>query len=183
MTAGARAESEGPLGPEAAGVRDSAGPAGEEAAGVREFDAIIESGSRGGAGVVLPFSIEEAWGARRVPIRATFDGVEYRGSAVYMGGKPILGVTKAIRDATGKGPGDSVRVRIQRDLEPRTVDLPEELAEALAQHPDVKARFDAMAFTHRKEYARWIAEAKRAETRQRRATKAVRMLTEGERLS
>jgi hypothetical protein len=160
-----------------------AATAGEAAVGVREFVAVIEAGTRGGAGVTLPFDIEEAWGARRVPIRATFDGIEYRGSAVYMGGRPLLGVTRAVRDAIGKEIGDSVRVAIARDLEPRTVDLPEELATALALHPAQQESFDALAYTHRKEYARWIADAKRAETRHRRVATALRMLADGERLS
>ena len=41
------------------------------------------------------------------------------------------------------------------------------------------ASFEQMAFTHRKEYARWIAEAKRDETRQRRVAQAVEMIKAG----
>ena len=41
------------------------------------------------------------------------------------------------------------------------------------------AAFDKLAFTHRKEYAEWIAEAKREETRERRAAKAIEMLRDG----
>jgi hypothetical protein len=57
--------------------------------------------------------------------------------------------------------------------------VPEALAAALAGDPAAKASFDGMAFTHRKEYARWIAEAKREETRDRRVAQALEMLREG----
>jgi len=35
-------------------------------------------------------------------------------------------------------------------------------------------------YTHRKEYARWIEEARRGETRQRRVTQALERLRQGE---
>ena len=154
-----------------------------EASEVRDFEAVIEAGARGGAGLVLPFAIEEVWGARRVKIRATFDGVEYRGSAMYMGGRPLVGITKAIREAIGKQIGDTVRVSIERDTAPRTVDIPEAFATALAADPSRRERFDALAYTHRKEYARWIGEAKRESTRERRIAQALVMIDEGRKLS
>jgi uncharacterized protein YdeI (YjbR/CyaY-like superfamily) len=41
------------------------------------------------------------------------------------------------------------------------------------------AAFEALAYTHRKEYARWVDDAKRDETRRRRVTQALQMLREG----
>jgi uncharacterized protein YdeI (YjbR/CyaY-like superfamily) len=43
-----------------------------------------------------------------------------------------------------------------------------------------RAEFDQLAYTHRKEYARWISEANRDETRERRIAKALELLREGE---
>ncbi len=60
------------------------------------------------------------------------------------------------------------------------MDVPEALAAALAAVPEVEAAFNAMAFTHRKEYARWIDEAKKEETRQRRVEKAIEMIRAGQ---
>ena len=60
--------------------------------------------------------------------------------------------------------------------------MPEALARALAGDPAAKAAFEALAFTHRKEYARWVADAKRQETRDRRVTRALEMLREGKKL-
>lgn len=65
---------------------------------------------------------------------------------------------------------------LRRDERPREVELPAELAKALAAAPDARTRFEQLAFTHRREYASWIAEAKRAETRARRAEQALARL-------
>jgi uncharacterized protein YdeI (YjbR/CyaY-like superfamily) len=61
--------------------------------------------------------------------------------------------------------------------------VPDALAEALAGNGSARAAFDRLAFTHRKEFARWIAEAKRDETRERRVAKALEMLLGGQTLS
>ena len=66
-----------------------------------------------------------------------------------------------------------------QDAAPREVELPDALAGALAQDAEARAAFDRLACTHRKEYARWIDEAKRDETRQRRIAKALEMLRRG----
>src|SRR5690606_15559437 len=62
---------------------------------------------------------------------------------------------------------------------PREVEVPEDLAEALAPHAEARAFFDGLSYTHRKEYVQWIAAAKRPETRRRRIEKAVAMLRDG----
>jgi uncharacterized protein YdeI (YjbR/CyaY-like superfamily) len=53
------------------------------------------------------------------------------------------------------------------------------LERALSDHPEVAERFEAMSYTHRREFAEWVAEAKKQETRDRRATRAVEMIVEG----
>jgi uncharacterized protein YdeI (YjbR/CyaY-like superfamily) len=80
-----------------------------------------------------------------------------------------------VREAAGIAPGDPVDVVLERDEAPREVDVPAELAAALAD-PGLRAAYDTLAFTHRREYAEWVAEAKRPETRARRAAKAAEMV-------
>ena len=75
--------------------------------------------------------------------------------------------------------GDTVEVDLELDTKPREVEPPEALARALAADPVARAAFDGLAITHRKEYARWIEEAKRDETRERRVAQAIVMLGEG----
>jgi uncharacterized protein YdeI (YjbR/CyaY-like superfamily) len=64
-------------------------------------------------------------------------------------------------------------MEIGRDKELRTVELPPELAAALATVDDGRRRWDALPWYHQREVAEYVSEAKRPETRRRRAEKAV----------
>jgi hypothetical protein len=143
------------------------------------FKAKIETASvgSGGACVYFPYDVEEEFGTRRrVPVKATFDGVPYTGSLVKYGApQHMLGILKAIREQIGKGPGDMVEVTIQKDQIERTIEIPADL-ERLLKKEKLTAVFDKLSYTHRKEYCRWITEAKREETRTTRLAKAVEML-------
>jgi hypothetical protein len=146
-----------------------------------QFEAVIVDAGGGGAFVEFPYDVREEFGtAGRVKVKATFDGQPYRGSLARMGGpRHILGVLKDIRKAIGKGPGDKVRVVLELDTEERTVEVPPELAKALAKNPSVKAAFDKLSYTHRKEHARSVAEAKAQETKERRVQRVLEALKGG----
>lgn len=118
-------------------------------------------------------------GAKRFPVVATINGYTWRTSVARMGGESLLGLNRQVREAAGVGANDEVEVTIALDLAPREVEVPEALAAVLATDRQAAASFDAMAFTHRKEYARWIAEAKQEDTRQRRAQQALDMIRAG----
>jgi hypothetical protein len=119
-------------------------------------------------------------GAKRFPVVATINGYTWRTSVARMGGEFLLGLNRDVRQSAGVDTGDEVDVTIELDTAPRDVEVPEALAAALATDPQAKAAFEGMAFTHRKEYARWVAEAKREETRQRRAQQAIEMIRAGQ---
>ncbi|HYB31365.1 MAG TPA: YdeI/OmpD-associated family protein [Solirubrobacteraceae bacterium] len=118
-------------------------------------------------------------GARRFPVLATVNGYTWQTSVARMGGEFLVGLNREVREGAGAQAGDSVEVTLELDTAPREVDVPEALAAALDRDPAAKAAFDGLAFTHRKEFARWVAEAKREETRERRVAQAIEMLREG----
>jgi hypothetical protein len=143
------------------------------------FDAVIEAAGSG-AFVTIPFDVEQAFGKKRVPVQATFDGEPYRGLVVRMGGEcHMLIVRKDIREKIGKQPGDTVHVTLAEDTEPRVVEVPPDLRIALEADAEAAATFDRLSYTHRREYVQWIEDAKREETRRNRVAKAVGMLREG----
>lgn len=147
-----------------------------------EFTAPIQGGSMGGAYVDVPFDVERVFGRKRVPVVATIDGESYRGSLVRMGGEcHMLLIRKDIRERIGKGVGDVVAVTLREDTEPRTVEVPPELAAALAQAPAAEALFQKLSYTHQREYVEWIAEARREATRRTRVEQTVKLLLEGRR--
>ena len=101
-----------------------------------EFDATIVSSAsgRGGALVDVPDHVVAALGGgkARIPVVATFDGVEYRGSLMRMGGPGhCIGILKDLRAAIGKQVGDTVAVTLTLDDAPRVVELPDDVAAAL----------------------------------------------------
>lgn len=148
-----------------------------------EFEGIIEEAGRGGACIAVPFDPKAVFGSgRSLRVVATYDGYEASSNVMSMGGRHVLGVHKATRSAIGKGPGDTVAVTLRPDTAPRVVEVPAELAQAFASSPDAQKVYESLAFTTRKEFARWVSEAKRQETRDRRATRAVEMIIKGERL-
>ena len=133
------------------------------------------------AAVVLDEGQVEAVGegAKRFPVLATVNGYTWRTSVMRMRGEFMVGLNREVREAAGVHAGQTVNVKLALDSEPREVEVPEALATALAADPAASAAFDALAFTHRKEYARWVSEAKREQTRERRVAEALQMLREG----
>jgi hypothetical protein len=138
------------------------------------FAAVIQAHEGGGAYVEFPRDVEKLYGAKgRVPVRVSFEGEVYRGSMVRMGTpRHILLILKDIREKLGKGPGDRIRVTVELDQAPRTVELAPDV-EAAFKKAGVLARYRAMSFSHQREWARHIEEAKQSDTRGRRIARAV----------
>jgi hypothetical protein len=145
-----------------------------------KFTAKIEPTDHGHGFIFFPFDTQEEFSTRgQIRVQATFDGVPYAGALVKYGPpQHMLPVVKSILEQIGKGPGDSVAVVLRRDDSVRTVEVPPEFAK-LMKKEGVLAVFEKLSYTHRKEYCRWITEAKKEETRQARLTKAVAMLKKG----
>jgi hypothetical protein len=118
-------------------------------------------------------------GAKRFPVVATVNGYTWQTTITRMQGEFLLGLNRAVREGAGVEPGDTVELEVALDRAPREVEVPKALADALAKDSAARATFERLAYTHRKEYARWIDEAKRDETRRRRVSRALELLREG----
>ncbi len=128
-------------------------------------------------GISIPFDVEAVYGAKRVPVKAVINGAEYRGSIVRMGGEYCMGVPKAFREAARISAGDHIVVTIEKDIEPRTVITPVDLAAVLAKDPSALLGWEKLSYTHQREHVQAIEDAKKPETRARRIQKAVEMIT------
>ncbi len=144
------------------------------------FQALVELGGKTATGLAVPDDIVAALGTSKRPtVRVTVGAHTYRTTVASMGGRFLVPLNADNRAAAGVSAGDEVDVDIEPDDEPREVDLPAELAAALVQDATAQAYFDQLAYTHRKEWVRWIEEAKKAETRAARITKTVASLRAG----
>lgn len=157
------------------------GPVGDDAVmGAINFTARLEPHGPAAAVVLDEDQVAAVGeGAKRFPVTATVNGYTWRTTVVRMSGEFLLGLSREVRDAAGVQAGDEVEVSLELDKAPREVEVPGALAVALAGDPQAGASFERLAFTHRKEFARWIAEAKREETRERRVQQAVEMIRAG----
>lgn len=143
---------------------------------------IKQNGTINAAFVDVPFSTEELFGKKgQVKIKALLDEkVEYRGSLAKMKSNcHLLGLTQEVRKQLGKTFGDKVTVKLWEDQEERIVEIPEDVLEVFEKNKDAFEMYQKMSYTHRKEYMRWITEAKKPETRENRKVKLIEMILAG----
>lgn len=133
--------------------------------------------------IEIPFDVLEVYGSKRVKVKATFDGIEYRGSLVKMGTDyHIIGVTKEIRDKINKTFGDTVSVTLEKDVEERTVKIPNDFKFELQKNISANDFFNTLSFSCQKKYINYITSAKKDVTRNNRIIKSIEKLTNKEKL-
>lgn len=141
--------------------------------GTIRFSATL-GGDTSGTYIEVPFDPEELFGTKgRVPVSLTVNGAPYRGSLVPYRGMKMVGIPRAVRDAAGAAPGDMVDVVLDLDEATRKVEAPPELAEDLSRDETAAAGWEKLSFTHQREHAEAINEAKRPETKVKRIEQAL----------
>lgn len=129
-------------------------------------------------GLPVPEEVVTALGAGKRPrVTVTLNGYSYRTTISPYAGFYALPLAAVHRIAAGLEAGDRVDVTLELDTAPRTVDVPDDLAAALASVPGAREAFDKLAFSYRKEHVRAVTEAKQAATRERRIAAIVAALS------
>jgi hypothetical protein len=138
------------------------------------FTATLELNGKTATGIEVPAAVVAELGAgRRPPVVVTLREHSYRTTVASMGGRFLIPVSASVRDAAGIAAGDSLDVEIEPDTAPRTVEVPPDLAAALAAAPGASASWSRLAYSHQKEWVRSVSDAKKPETRARRVAAAV----------
>jgi Bacteriocin-protection, YdeI or OmpD-Associated/Domain of unknown function (DUF1905) len=138
-----------------------------------ELETTLEPHGPAAAVVLTDEQVATLGAGKTPPVRVTVNGVTVGGRVMRRGGQNLVGFSRAARVELGVEPGQSIRLTIELDDQPREVEVPDDLAAALDADPAARAAFDALAFTHRKEYVRSVVEAKKPETRERRVRETV----------
>lgn len=139
--------------------------------------AVLKDSEKDATGIEIPEEVITALGkGKKPPVKVTLNGYTYRTTVAVMGGKFLIPLSAEHRNAAGVQGGEVVEVTIELDTEPRTVEVPDDLATALSE-AGVKAAFDALAYSVRKEHVRQVESAKTAETRSRRIARIVANLS------
>ena len=145
-----------------------------------EFRTTVTLAGKTATGLQVPDEVVTALGAgKRPPVVVTVGGHTYRSTVAPMGGASWIPLAAEHREAAGLAAGDEVTVGVELDTAPREVALPDDLAAAFDD--GVRAFFDGLAPSHRKEWVRWVEEAKKPETRATRIEKTVASLRAGKR--
>ena len=143
------------------------------------FDTTV-AGSGGKTGIVIPEEVvAELAAGRRPAVHVDLNGYRYRSTVAVMGGAYLVGVNAGVREATGLAAGDPVRVTLTVATTPRDVDVPADLAEALASDPSTAVFFGALSNSLQRYHVDTVNAAKTPETRQRRIAKAVALFRDG----
>jgi hypothetical protein len=146
------------------------------------FRTTVELGGKTATGLQVPDDIVSTLGpGRRPAVRVTIASYTYRTTVASMGGRYLVPLSAEHRAAAGVAAGDEVDVTIEPDTDPREVLVPHDLGAALAKDDAAGEFFEGLAYTHRKEWVRWIEDAKRPETRERRLEATLEALRAGRR--
>ncbi|MBL4937684.1 DUF1905 domain-containing protein [Clostridium sp. YIM B02515] len=149
---------------------------------IYEFDAVIKKHDEMDAAFIeFPFDAEKEFKTKgQVKVKASFDGYQYRGSLAKMGHYcHCIGITQKIRKEISKQAGDSVHVIIEKDDEPRVVQLPEDFKKVLEESKKAKEFFYCLSYTNQKKYIEWITNAKKIDTREKRIEESIKLLNDG----
>lgn len=124
----------------------------------------------------IDFDVEKTFGKKRLKVKVWYDNVLYRGLLTKYKGVYFLLINKEIRAQLGKNAGDTIHVKIEEDLDERTVELPQVMIDLFRKEPALKVVFDKMSYTHHREYVTWLTGAKKEETLQNRLIKFKELL-------
>ncbi len=135
------------------------------------FRATIEATGKQAAGIHVPDDVVAALGSRRAKVRVTLNGFSYRSSVATVDGRTMVGVSLQVREDAGVSAGQQLDVEIELDTQPREVDVPDDLAAALAEG-GAREAFDLLSYSKKRAIVEPIEAAKAPETRQRRIDSA-----------
>jgi hypothetical protein len=143
------------------------------------FRTTLQLNGKTATGIPVPEEIVEALGSGRKPaVTVTVNGHTYRSTVAQMGGGAMLPLAAEHRTAAGVAAGDEIEVTVELDTAPRTVEVPADLAAAIAADPAAQAFYDTLSYSNKRGYVEWVESAKKAETRAKRLGEAVVRLRE-----
>ena len=149
---------------------------------MHRFETRVEPHGKTATFFHVPAEVMEALGPKkRVPVRVTVNGYTYRSTVAPMGGDFLLPLNREHRSGAGLVAGEVVEVAIERDDAPRVVEVPEDLAAALAAEPAAQQAFHDLDGRNRYAVLHRVATAATPQTRARRIAAAVQMLADGRR--
>jgi len=132
---------------------------------------ILRDGSM--CAIPLTFDPKPVFGKVRAPVKVPLNGYSFMSTIAAMGGDPFVPLRASHREAAGLHGGETLEVRLELDTKKREVSPPADLVKALKAAPPAWDRWQELSYTHQREHAEAVGEAKSPETRARRIVRAV----------
>lgn len=146
-----------------------------------EFTATPETLPRERLAIKLPFDPAGEWGARdRYDVAGTVAGYRFRGPLTRRSDAFYLELRPAWCRGHDVAAGRAVRVSLAPEG-PQVAAMADDLAAAFAAEPAARRFFESLPTFYRKNFMRWIDQAKRPETRARRIAETIATLNTGKR--
>lgn len=134
----------------------------------------IELGGKTATGFAVPDEVVTALGqGKKPPVTVTIGSHSYRSTVAVMGGRYMIPLSAENREAAGVAAGDEVTVGIELDIAERVLQVPDDLASAIAADAAAQSFWDTLSYSRRRRIVLGVEGAKAAETRARRVTKSV----------
>lgn len=124
--------------------------------------------------IPLDFDPKPVFGKVRAPVKVTLNGYTYRSTIASMGGQVCVPLRRSNREAAGLAGGETLDVTLELDTDERTVEIPPDLGKGLTVAG--RKNWEALSYSHQREYAEAVIGAKRADTRARRVEQAANRL-------
>jgi len=106
----------------------------------------VQLNDKTATGIEVPAEVVAGLGqGQRPPVRVTIGDYSYRTTVARMGGQFLISLSAENRAAAGVAAGDEVDVDLELDDAPREVEVPADLAAALARDDAARAAFDSLA--------------------------------------
>ena len=145
------------------------------------FHTVLSLENANATGIHVPLELVAALGGGKRPaVVATVNGYTYRGTVMgYDPADPLMPFTAEHRAKSGIAAGDEIEVVLTLDTEPREVEVPPELAEALAADSVASAFFDGLSRSNKRVFTLSVEGTNNPETKARRVAKAIELMREG----
>lgn len=119
------------------------------------------------------FDPKAVFGKVRAPVVVKLNGYEYRSTISSMKGKIFVPFRKSHLEASAVNVDNDVEITLVFDDAPREIEIPLILAERLNATGAGLSKWEKLSYSHKKEFAIAINDAKKEETRLRRLDKIV----------
>lgn len=145
------------------------------------FTTTLEQTGKTTTGIRVPDEVLEGLGQGKRPRVAVAldDRCTFRTTVGSHAGAAFISVSAAVRTDAGIEAGEELEVELVVDTEPREVEVPDDLAGALATDDRARAWFEGLTDSQRRGFVTFVTSAKQAETRARRVEKALAALQAG----